>query len=62
VDLRAAVPADRAAFDAALQRLRRAGRLTLSAAEGRHGLTPEERAAGLVEDGVLLLYVARKTL
>ena len=38
-----------------------AGRYSLSAAEGRHGLTPEEREAGILEDGTLLLYVSRKT-
>jgi hypothetical protein len=40
--------------------LRRAGRYTLSTAEGRHGLSPEEREAGIHEDGATLLYVSRK--
>lgn len=60
VDLRRALPFERAAFDAGLRDLRRAGRYTLSAAEGRHGIAPEEREAGVVEDGTLLLYVSRK--
>ena len=29
-------------------------------AEGRHGLSPEEREAGITEDGALLLYVSRR--
>jgi hypothetical protein len=60
VDLRRALPFDRATFDAGLDALRRAGRYTLSAAEGRYGITPEEQEAGIVEDGTLLLYVSRK--
>jgi hypothetical protein len=60
VDLRAALPMAREAFDGELQELRRAGRYGLSAAEGRHGLSPEEQDAAIVEDGTLLLYVARK--
>ncbi len=60
VDLRRALPMAPEAFDAALRKLRVAGRYTLSAAEGRHGVTPEERQAGIVEDGSLLLYVSRK--
>jgi hypothetical protein len=60
VGLRRAVPADRAAFDAELQRLRRAGRYSLSAAEGRHGISPEERDAAIPEDGSLLLFVSRR--
>ena len=60
MDLRRALPFDRATFDAGLDALRRAGRYTLSAAEGRYGITPEEQEAGIVEDGTLLLYVSRK--
>jgi hypothetical protein len=52
---------DRGAFDSGLQQLRRAGQYTLSNAEGRHGITAEEREAGLVEEGALLLFVSRKT-
>jgi hypothetical protein len=60
VDLRRALVMERTAFDARLQELRRAGRYSLSAAEGRHGVTPEERDAGIVEDGTLLLFVSRR--
>jgi hypothetical protein len=60
VDLRRAVPVDRHAFDAGLEVLRRAGRFTLSGAEGRDGLVPEQREAGIEEDGSLLLYVSRR--
>jgi len=59
-DLRPAVPCDRAVFDTGLRELRLAGRYTLSAAEGRHGLTLAEREAGVNEDGTLLLFVSRK--
>jgi hypothetical protein len=45
----------RAAFDARLQALRRAGSFALAGAEGRHGLTADERAADIEEDGTLLL-------
>lgn len=60
VDLRRAMPWDRATFDAELKRQRRAGRYTLAAAEGRHGVTAEEREAGILEGGTLLLYVLRR--
>ena len=50
----------RSAFDAALQRLREAGRYTLSAAESVQGIRPEDREAGIEEAGSLLLYVSRK--
>ena len=60
LDLRQALGVSRAAFDAGLDQLRRAGRYVLSAAEGRHGLTAEERSAGIAEDGALLLYVSRR--
>jgi hypothetical protein len=59
VALREAVAAARGTFDEELQRLRRSGRITLGAAEGRHGLSAEEREAGIVEEGVLLLFVLR---
>jgi hypothetical protein len=61
VALRQALPLDRAAFDTGLLQLRRAGRFTCSAAEGRHGLTAQERAAGITEDRALLLYASRVT-
>jgi hypothetical protein len=60
VGLRREVPVDRDAFDAELQRLRRAGLYSLSAAEGRHGISPEEREAAIPEDGSLLLFVSRR--
>jgi hypothetical protein len=60
VPLRRALVVDRATFDAELQQLRRAGRYSLSAAEGRHGITPEEQEAGILEDGTLLLFVSRR--
>ncbi len=60
VDLRRALPFDRATFDAQLRRLREAGRYTLSAAEGRHGITEEQRGAGITEDGTLLLFASRR--
>jgi hypothetical protein len=60
VELRRAVPMERAAFDAGLQHLRRAGRYTLSAAEGRHGLRADEQDAGIAEEGSLLLFVSRR--
>ncbi len=59
LQLRRALAVDRAVFDAEFQRLRRVGRFTLSAAEGRHGLSVEEREAGIVEEGVLMLYVSQ---
>jgi hypothetical protein len=60
-DLRAALPAfDRITFNAELRKLRKARLFTLSAAEGRQGITPEEQEAGVVEDGALLLYASRR--
>jgi hypothetical protein len=61
VDLRRALAVPREAFDAELRRLRLAGRYSLSAAEGRHGTSPVEREAGIMEDGTLLLYVSSKS-
>lgn len=60
VDLRRALPSDRATFDAQLRRLRETGRYTLRAAEGRHGITEEQRGAGIMEEGTLLLFVSRR--
>jgi hypothetical protein len=60
VDLRAALPVSREVFDRELQQLRLAGCYGLSSSEGRHGLSPEEAAAAISEDGTLLLYVSRK--
>jgi hypothetical protein len=61
VPLRQAVSVPRESFDAGLRQLRQAGLYTLSAAEGRDGLSPEEREAGIPEDGALLLYVSRRS-
>ncbi len=60
VALRQAIAVDRTVFDAGLRDLRRQGRYSLSSAEGRHGISPEERAAGVIEDGSLLLFASRK--
>ncbi|MCI0456326.1 MAG: hypothetical protein L0Z62_05040 [Gemmataceae bacterium] len=59
VSLRQALPVGHEQFDSGLRVLRRAGRYTLSAAEGRHGISPEERDAGITEEGSLLLFVSR---
>jgi hypothetical protein len=59
VDLRRELPVSREAFDGGLRSLRRAGKYSLSAAEGRHGISPEERDAGIEEEGTLLLYVSQ---
>jgi hypothetical protein len=61
IALRQALPLARADFDRELRQLRRAGSYTLSAAEGRDGISPEERAAGITEEGSLLLFVSRNT-
>jgi hypothetical protein len=61
VDLRAALPMPHEAFDRELQQLRLTSRYGLSSAEGRHGLRPGERDAAIIEDGILLLYISRKT-
>jgi hypothetical protein len=61
VGLRRAIPLDREQFDLELRRLRLAGRYGLSAAEGRHGISPDEQAAGIIEEGSLLLFVSRKS-
>jgi hypothetical protein len=60
VELRRALPVKRAIFDAGLEELRRTGRYTLTGAEGRHGVSDEEREAAVREDGALLLYVSRR--
>jgi hypothetical protein len=60
VGLRQAIPADRVVFDEGLQQLRRSGRFSLVAAEGRHGISEAEQEAGIDEEGTLLLYVSRR--
>lgn len=59
VQLRQALPVERGVFDAELEKLR-GDRYTLSAAEGHHGLSEEERSAGILDHGELLLYVQRR--
>jgi hypothetical protein len=59
VELRRALTVPRETFDAELRQLRQAGRYSLSAAEGRHGISSEERDAGINEEGSLLLFVSR---
>jgi len=59
VELRQALPLPRSLFDAELFKLRQAGCYRLSAAEGRHGISPEERDSGIHEEGSLLLFVSR---
>jgi hypothetical protein len=61
VALRGALPCPRERFDANLRQLRLAGQYTLSAAEGRHGLTAAEQEAGILENGTFFLYVSRKS-
>jgi hypothetical protein len=61
VELRRMLSMDREQFDRELRKLRLAGKYSLSAAEGRHGISPEEHDAGILEDGTLLLYVSRKS-
>jgi hypothetical protein len=60
VRLRQEVPVERSRFDSELNHLRRAGRYTLTPAESRHGISPEERAAGIIEQGTLFLYVSKR--
>lgn len=51
---------DRPTFDAELRKLRLAGRYSLDPAEGTHArLNEEERAAGIVEAGLRLVYCQR---
>ena len=62
-DLRPASGLDRSTFDRTLQDLRRAWVLSMSAAEGRHGITQREKEAGIPDDsnpGGLLLFVSRR--
>ncbi len=57
VDLRKAMPhVTRADFDRGLYELRLSGLYDLSAAEGRFGLTAEERNAGISDGDCLLLF------
>jgi len=59
VDLRRALAAfPRSAFDVELKKLWSQGRYSLRAAEGRFGIRPEEREAGFLQEGALLLFVS----
>jgi hypothetical protein len=60
VELRRALAAfPRPVFDAELRKLWSEGRYSLRAAEGRFGISPEERDAGFLQEGTLLLFVSR---
>lgn len=58
IDLRREMSVNRDVFDRGIRKLRESGKLTLSATEGRHGISDEERQAGIVEEGQLLLFVS----
>lgn len=60
VDLRRRLAMESSDFNRLLHEVRSAGKYTLSAAEGRHGLTAEELDAGIREDGSYLLYVSKR--
>ena len=60
VNLRREANTDRKSFDAVLETVRREYRYTMSGAEGRFGITEEERAASIKEHGETLLYVSRR--
>ncbi|AMV27809.1 hypothetical protein VT84_25630 [Gemmata sp. SH-PL17] len=60
VDLRAALPAvPRETFDTCLRQLRRDRRYVLSSDERYDGITPEQQAAAIREEGEFLLHVSR---
>ncbi len=60
VDLRAALPAvPRETFDTGLRQLRRDRRYVLSSDERYDGITPEQQAAAIREEGEFLLHVSR---
>lgn len=59
VELRKRIRCSRETFNKVLHAARVAGRVTMSLAEGRHGITPEERAAGILDgEGQLLLFAS----
>lgn len=60
VDLRKSLGMSRDQFDATIHDLRKKGVISLAAAEGRHGITSQEQADGIREDGALLLYAQAK--
>ncbi len=53
-----AIPRER--FIAAVHECRRAGLLTASALEGRHGNTPAELRHAIAEDGALLGFLSER--
>ncbi|MBL8797988.1 MAG: hypothetical protein JNM56_29085 [Planctomycetia bacterium] len=59
-DLEAQLGWNRARFLAVLKAARQRGWLTLSAAEGKGGISDRDRKAGIYEDGALLLFASRK--
>ncbi|MCE9564504.1 MAG: hypothetical protein K8U57_20895 [Planctomycetes bacterium] len=60
VNLRSALPSvSRETFDAGLQQLRRERRYVLTSDERYDGLTPEQQAAAIREEGEFLLHVSR---
>jgi hypothetical protein len=62
VDLRRALESyPRAIFDHELRNLWSQGQYSLRAAEGRFGVSPEEREAGFLQEGALLLFVSRNS-
>jgi len=59
-DLRDGLPEfSRSQFDAGLKELRRARQYQLNAGESRFGLTPQQQAAAILEDGTLHTSVSR---
>jgi hypothetical protein len=59
-ELRRELGCPREDFDRLLDQLRRAGRYSCAGAEGRGGLTAEDRAAGIREGDQLLVYVSSR--
>lgn len=63
VDLRKELGLPKEQFDGLVHELRKSGKWGAAALEGRHGITPEERDAAIVDpgsDGALLGYMQRK--
>lgn len=60
VGLRKLLAWTRCRFDRVLAELRIGYVLSLSGAEGRNGLSAEQRDAGIVENGSLLLFCSRR--
>src|SRR5262249_11276602 len=60
VELRRQVGVDRQTFDSEGQAPAAPGRHRARGAQGRHGISAEDRDAGMDEGGTLLLYVSRR--